>query len=246
MREKKKIPLVIGHRGAYDEAPENTLKGFKKAIDLGADYIEFDVHESKDGALVVIHGVDILRRMGIESTIAQMTLKELKNIKFEEGESIPEFKEVVKLAKGRINFLCEIKARGISEKVVNLLKEAKMLDSTIFQSFHIDYLLSVRKIDPNISLGCIVPITEEFIPEWDKRKELIKNVVALDFPYIVTRYKNVDLEFVKFAHNHNLQVLAYPINTKKTMRRCIDLGVDGLIVNSISKARKVLHQLNLE
>lgn len=99
MREKKKIPLVIGHRGAYDEAPENTLKGFKKAIDLGADYIEFDVHESEDGALVVIHGVDILRRMGIESTIDQMTLKELKNIKFEEGKAYQNLRRLLNLLK---------------------------------------------------------------------------------------------------------------------------------------------------
>lgn len=90
MNENKSQPLIIGHRGAYDEAPENTLKGFKKAIELGADYIEFDVHQSQDGALVVIHDNDILRRMGYNNSIDQMTLKELQKLDLGEGERAPD------------------------------------------------------------------------------------------------------------------------------------------------------------
>jgi len=246
MSEKKNNPLIIGHRGALDEAPEHTLKGFKRAIDLDPDFIEFDVHETQDGKLIVIHGDDILRRMGIELNIGQMTLKELKKIKLEEGERIPELKEIIELAKGKVSLLCEIKTRGISGEVLDLLREENVVDSTIIQSFYVDVLLSLRESDPNIKLGWIVPITEEYIPEWDKRKELIQRVIESKFPYIVTRFKNIDVKFVKFAHKHGLQVFAYTINTKRTMRKMIDLGVDGLIVNSISKAREVLNQLNLE
>lgn len=242
MSEKKNRPLIIGHRGAFDEAPENTLKGFKRAIDLDPDFIEFDVHETQDGELIVIHGDDILRRMGIERNISQMTLKELKKIKLEEGERIPELKEVIELTKGKVNLLCEIKTIGASGKVLNLLREESVVSSTIFQSFHVEVLLSLREANPNIKLGWIVPITEQYIPEWDKRKELIQSVIDSKFPYIVSRFKNVDVEFVKFAHKHGLQVFTYTINTKKTMRKMIDLGVDGLIVNSISKAREVLNQ----
>jgi glycerophosphoryl diester phosphodiesterase len=208
---------------------------------LGADYIEFDVHETQDGELIVIHGDDILRRMGIESNLDQMTLKELKKLELEDGETIPELKEVIELAKGKVNFLCEIKARGISGKILHLLRREGVGDSTIFQSFNIEVLLSLRESNPNIKLGLIVPITEEYIPEWDKRKELIQSVIDSKFSYIVTRFKNIDLEFVKFTHKYGLQVFAYTMNTKKTMRKMIDLGVDGLIVNSISKAREVLN-----
>lgn len=100
MDEKADHPLIIGHRGSYDEAPENTLKGFKKAIELGADYIEFDVHESKDGALVIIHNIDILRRMGYNSTIEQMTLGEFKQLNLGDDERIPELGDVINIAKG--------------------------------------------------------------------------------------------------------------------------------------------------
>lgn len=240
MINNKNKPLVIGHRGAFDEAPENTLKGFKKAIGLEADYIEFDVHKSQDGALVVIHDNDILRRMGYNKSIDEMTLSELKKLDFGEGETVPELWEVLKLAKGKVNLLCEIKAKGISTNVISLLREEDVLKSTIIQSFYVDTLLEVRKLEPELDLALIVPITEEYLPEWDKRKELIENIVKLNFPIIETRYKNVDEVFVRYSHKHNLKVFVYTFNTKKTMDRFVGMGVDGIIVNSISKAKKIL------
>lgn len=242
MNEKRSHPLIIGHRGAYNEAPENTLKGFKKAIELGADYIEFDVHQSQDGALVVIHDVDILRRMGYNNLIEQMTLKELQKLELGEGQRVPELWEVLRLAKGKVNFLCEIKAKGISEKVITLLRDEDVIDSTIIQSFFYKELLEVRRLESELELALIVPITEEYIPEWDKRKELIENVVKLNFPILVTRHKNIDEVFLHFSHKHNLKVFAYTINTKKTMERMVKMGVDGIIVNTISKAKKILKQ----
>ncbi|MCK4381146.1 MAG: hypothetical protein KAW51_08425 [Candidatus Lokiarchaeota archaeon] len=242
MNENKIETLIIGHRGAYDEAPENTLKGFKKAIELGADYIEFDVHQSQDGALVIIHNVDILRRMGVDNSIAQMTLKELQKLDLGEGERVPELWEVLKLAKGKVNLLCEIKAKGISDKVITLLRGEDLIDSTIIQSFYVDILLEVKKLEPKLELAAIVPITEEYIPEWNKRKKLIETVINLDFPIIVTRHKNVDELFLQYSHKHNLKVFAYTINTRKNMERFVNMGVDGIIVNSISKAKKTIKQ----
>jgi len=242
MNKNKNKPLVIGHRGAFDEAPENTLKGFKKAIELEADCIEFDVHKSQDGALVVIHDNDILRRMGYNNSIDEMTLSELKKLNLGEGETIPELWEVLKLAKGKIKLLCEIKAKGISNNVVSLLRDEDVLESTIIQSFYVDVVLEVRKLEPELDLALIVPITEEYLPEWDKRKDLIENVIKFNFPIIETRYKNVDEVFVRYSHKRNLKVFVYTINTKKTMKRFIEMGVDGIIVNSISKAKKAFEQ----
>jgi glycerophosphoryl diester phosphodiesterase len=242
MNEKKTHPLVIGHRGASDGAPENTLKGFRKAIELGADYIEFDVHESQDGALVVIHNVDILKRMGYDHKINQITLKELKKLNVGEGEKIPELREVLRLAKGKIGLLCELKAKRISEKVINLLRSEDTLDSTIILSFDLEELIKVRSIEPKLKIGAIVPFNDHYIPEWEMRKKIIQEVIELGFPYIVTRYQNLDQEFIDYSHKHSLKVFTYTLNTKKTMRRVINLGVDGIIVNSISKANEVLKE----
>ena len=73
-----KLPLIIGHRGAKGIAPENSLSGFKKAIELGIDGIELDVHLTKDNKLVVIHDMDLKRLAGLRIPIKQLTFKELK------------------------------------------------------------------------------------------------------------------------------------------------------------------------
>ena len=64
MNGKEKKVLLIAHRGANRVAPENTLKAFSKAIEFGADYIEFDIHRSKDGEIVVMHDADTFRTTG--------------------------------------------------------------------------------------------------------------------------------------------------------------------------------------
>ena len=73
-----KLPLIIGHRGAKGIAPENSLCGFKKAIELGIDGIELDVHLTKDGKLIVIHDMDLQRLAGLRISVKQFTFKELK------------------------------------------------------------------------------------------------------------------------------------------------------------------------
>ncbi|HDP37306.1 MAG TPA: glycerophosphodiester phosphodiesterase, partial [Candidatus Atribacteria bacterium] len=72
------MPLIIGHRGAKGIAPENSLSGFKKAVELGIDGVELDVHLTKDGKLVVIHDIDLKRLTGIKIPIKQFTFEELK------------------------------------------------------------------------------------------------------------------------------------------------------------------------
>ena len=77
MNHKEKVS-IIAHRGASNIAPENTLKAFKKAIELKADYIEFDIHQSKDGEIIIIHDAYILHKNGQKKFIKDMVMKEIK------------------------------------------------------------------------------------------------------------------------------------------------------------------------
>ncbi|MEA1939740.1 MAG: glycerophosphodiester phosphodiesterase family protein [Candidatus Caldatribacteriota bacterium] len=73
-----KLPLIIGHRGAKGIAPENSLSGFKRAVELGIDGVELDVHLTRDGKLIVLHDMDLKRLIGQNIPIKQLTFKELK------------------------------------------------------------------------------------------------------------------------------------------------------------------------
>ena len=78
MNEKEKKVLLIAHRGASSVAPANTLKAFSKAIELGADYVEFDIHQTKDGEIVIMHDGSTFATTGYKGLIKKMTLAELQ------------------------------------------------------------------------------------------------------------------------------------------------------------------------
>ncbi|MFX1329560.1 MAG: glycerophosphodiester phosphodiesterase, partial [Promethearchaeota archaeon] len=81
--------LIIAHRGANSIAPENTLKAFQKAIELGADMIEFDVRKTLDDRIVISHDNSLIRITGKLGSIKSMTLEQLRELDFGEGEKIP-------------------------------------------------------------------------------------------------------------------------------------------------------------
>jgi glycerophosphoryl diester phosphodiesterase len=119
--------LVIAHRGASDELPENTLPAFERAIEVGADFVEFDVHAADDGALVVKH--DPPRR----------------------GEALPSLEQVLDLARGRIGVMVELKSpyryrrHGIVARTLALLD-----DDAVVLSFQRAALEEVRRLRPGL------------------------------------------------------------------------------------------------
>src|SRR6266496_1470994 len=102
---------IIGHRGAAGLAPENTLLAIQKALDAGADWIEFDVHLTRDGHLVVIHDPNILRVSGHYATIKRSDLESIRQIPLRAGQIVPTFAEVVQLIGNRARINVEVKSR---------------------------------------------------------------------------------------------------------------------------------------
>jgi glycerophosphoryl diester phosphodiesterase len=100
-----KFPLIIGHRGAKGIAPENSLSGFKKAVELGIDGVELDVHLTKDGKLVVIHDMDLKRLSGLKIPIKQFTFEELKKYDISELFTKNQEKIIEKLPEEKKYFL---------------------------------------------------------------------------------------------------------------------------------------------
>jgi glycerophosphoryl diester phosphodiesterase len=109
---------VIAHRGFSDIAPENTLISFQKAIETGVPYFELDVHQFKDGKLMVIHDYSVNRTSSNNKTgrVIEMTYVELQDVKvgyskkfksMYEDEKIPTLREALELAKGKIKVCIE-------------------------------------------------------------------------------------------------------------------------------------------
>ena len=101
--------LVIAHRGASGNLPENTLAAFQKAIELGAEMIELDVHLCKTRELVVIHDAHVNRTTDGHGLVSHKTLSELQKLNAGNGEKIPTLQEVFDLVNGKLKSISSLK-----------------------------------------------------------------------------------------------------------------------------------------
>ena len=240
MTESEKMILIIGHRGASSVSPENTLKAFQKAIELKADYVEFDVQETRDGNLVVTHDEDIKRITGKDGLIKDMTLNELRKLNFGEGEKIPTLQELVELTKNKISLNCEIKVEGITEKVIHVFREYDIIDTTLVSSFIHDELLKIQKLEPSLKLASLEPTPGTIKIDWDKKKEMIQYCIDNNLYAINPLVMMVDQQFVDFAHANNIKVFPWTVDSKVSIKKLIRLGVDGIITNDIFRTKAIL------
>ncbi len=243
MINKNKI-LIIAHRGASLLAPENTLKAFKKAIELKADYIEFDVHQSKDEEIVVMHDANTFRTTGHLGLIRNMTLEQLKQLDCGDNERIPTLDELIEITKGKIGLNCEIKAKGMAQKIVKKIKEADLYDSIIISSFIHNELLKFKKLEPQLKIASLNPTRSGWIIDWFSRKSLIKNAAKNQFYAINPLYLIVNKKLVDKAHEKNLKVFPWTVDSPSSIENLIKMGVDGIISNDFSSVQEVLNKID--
>ncbi len=216
------------------------MKAFRKAIELKADFIEFDVQESKDGEIIVIHDPTTTRMSGQDHLVKELTLRELKTLDMGEGESIPTLQEVLKLAKDRINLLCEIKSTGISNKIIKLLQQENLVETSIISSYLINELQEVQKLEQNIKLAINVRTSR-----WLKRHA--QKAIENDFYAIHPYYALVDEDYIKFAHDIGLVINVWFVTDevdKSDIEKMVEIGVDGIIANNIEQVRSFIRNLN--
>ena len=167
---------IYGHRGSMGTMPENTLLGFRHALDLGVDGIELDVQLTKDGELVVIHDEKIDRTTDGTGYVKDYTLNELRHfsagVKFSNLElfdqdvwsleRIPTLEEVLELiAPYQIELNIELKTNifpyeGIEEKVLSIVNQYDYADKVIYSSFHLPSILKLKKMEPNAKIAWLL------------------------------------------------------------------------------------------
>lgn len=214
--------LIIAHRGASAYEPENTLRSVKKALELGADFVEIDVRASRDGHLMVMHDAMVDRTTNGKGYVKDMTLEELKKLNAGLGERIPTLQEVAELIRGKAQLVVEIKVPEIEKKVLQVIKENELDRKVLITSFYHPILKRVKELDPNIRTGVIVASR----PIKPARLALDANSNAL-FP----KYIYVDLQMVEEAHRHDLAVYPWTIDALNEIKPLIKMGVDGIVTN---------------
>ncbi|HEX6488952.1 MAG TPA: glycerophosphodiester phosphodiesterase family protein [Candidatus Dormibacteraeota bacterium] len=158
-RESGRI-LVGGHRGNPDEHPENTLRSYESAIELGVDLVECDVHLSADGDLIVIHDHTVDRTTDGSGMVRSLSTAELRALDAGEGEKLPLLDEVAELVRGRAGLVVELKQAplpypGLEEAVVDRLRRLEMLDDACVISFFHPSAKRVKELEPRLQAGVL-------------------------------------------------------------------------------------------
>jgi glycerophosphoryl diester phosphodiesterase len=210
--------LRIGHRGARAYEPENTIRSFKKAIEIGVDAVELDVRKTKDGQLVVIHDADVKRTTDGKGLVSELTLKEIKAFSTEKGEKIPTLKETFDFLDEKVKILIELKEAGLEEEVLALVRENGLQKSVIVTSFLENALQKVRELDKDIATGLI----------YAKHKNPLKAALELKAQYLVAFYRFTHTANVQKAHENGLKVIVWTVNTPEEVVAYVQKGVDGI------------------
>lgn len=213
---------VVGHRGAAGVQPENTLKGFRYALELGVDYVECDVHLTRDGHLVVMHDSTVNRTTNGWGAIRELTFDRIRRLDAGDGEQAPTLDEVLETVRGKARLLCELKGMGVEEAAVAAVRAHGMEEEVTFTSFSLERLARVRELGSHYRIGAILPNATEFE---------IARAAALGAVGIGVHYKNLCLRILEEAHKAGLEVRAWNPDTLPEQQAMIALGADGISTN---------------
>lgn len=228
---------VSGHRGNSSDTPENSRAALEKAIELGADYVEIDVAETRDGVLVVSHDNNLKRTTGRNVYIWQSTYEEIKNLDIGSFFS-PEYKderlmtldEAIEVCEGRIRMNIELKPtpydQGFAQKAVDSIIQHQFESQCYLASLNYGILEDIKGMTTEIKTLYITPIAYGDI------ENLNVDALSIEETFI-------NKALVERVHQKNKDVHAWTVNDADSMQRMIACGVDNIITDDVRTAMRV-------
>lgn len=257
---KKREMRVEGHRGAGLLEPENSLKAFQRAIDLGIDGVELDVWLSKDGIPIVIHGIEDdggrvhFNDRTLNNFAYELHSHTLKDLILTTGEPIPTLEEVLLLCKDKIHVNIEIKEENdrVIKPTLELVMRHDMLNQVTFSSFkhkHKTGLELARKelaCEQSVEFGFLVWVIPDFAEYIDMAAK--GDCLSIDVGLLLKHEEFILAEIAK-AKAKEMKIKFYfgfeQEETDEIYKRLEDLKVDTLIVNHPHKSMAYLTEAGI-
>ena len=234
--------IRIAHRGASGIAPENTLAAFNKAIEIGVDAVELDLHGTADGEIVVIHDASLDRTTDMCGLINQTTLADIKQAdagawfhpQFK-GELIPTLEEALFSIAGKTIAVLEIKDSSITHAVVEKVIDMSLLERVVIISFNISDLHTVRTIEPRIPTGWLIGSNNENIDPI----QLCQNLCSLGSSLLNVYHLLITEEFAYEVRKRGISLWTWTVDDIDRMLFMRDIGVQGITSNHPESFHKV-------
>jgi glycerophosphoryl diester phosphodiesterase len=241
--------LVMAHRGGQGLWPPNTLFAFERAVALGVDVLEMDIHSTAEGVLVVRHDPTVDSTTDGSGYIRDYTYPELKkldagyNWTTDDGASypyrgkgirIPTLDEILNsFPRMRLNIDIKPKEPKVVDLFCKYLREHDILEQVMVGSFHYDQLQRFRRLCPEAAttaspreVALFFGLNSFFLGGvYQNYAEAFSTPEYHEGLHLITE------RFVRGAHAHNMQVHVWTVNEVQDMKRLIDWGVDGIITD---------------
>lgn len=243
-------PLIIGHRGASAVAPENTMAAFRKAIEVGANGIEFDVQLSNDGIPVIIHDETLHRTASRLEHVAQLAAEELQRVNVGRwfaanrssssgdysNETLPTLRQLFDESSSSNSLLyLELKCHSkqtsqIVSITCDVLADYSIEERVIVECFDLEVIREVKKVAPHLKTAALFQ-PRVARPQWFSSARLIDEARAVDADEIALHHKLADERTIEEAHSAGLKVVIWTVDDPAWVIRGRNLGVHALITN---------------
>lgn len=217
---------TIAHRGAKGQVSENTLASFERALELGCDGIELDVHLSADGELIVFHDQTLERLTGASGNIEDLTLSEIRELLVDGIHPIPTLREALDLIDGRCLLNIELKTAQTTDPVMDLISESVKsgvpISSFLVSSFDWPSLQYLREQLPELPIGVLTHT------DLDLAVAFAQTIQAETLhPY----YHLLNQDTTRFIQSLGLKVYTWTVNEPEDLDKMKAFGVDGIITD---------------
>ena len=252
-------PVVIGHRGAAERSPENTLASFQTALDDGAQILESDIHLSSDGVPILLHDPDVERTTDGRGLASNLTWQELSSLdagyRFEDATGgtpfrgknihIPSLEEAFeRFPNARFNL--EIKCAGPIgiQETLALVDRFGRADRTLLAAGDDEIMQDLRSALASARARAPAPATPIRPAIGASLREIVTaiksaldgsampdGVMALQIPANFAGKPLATTEFIDHAHAHDVEVHVWTINDLAEIESLLKRGVDGIITD---------------
>ncbi|HEX5706911.1 MAG TPA: glycerophosphodiester phosphodiesterase family protein [Pyrinomonadaceae bacterium] len=253
-------PLIIGHRGASWAAPENTLAAFARALDDGADGLEFDVRLARDGVAVCIHDATLERTALCRARVSALTSRELSetsagtwfNRKFParaldayERERIPTLAQVFELAGRRSKALyveMKFEAREafapLAAEVVRQIRAHRLEDVCVVESFALEAVAEVKRLAPDLRAAAL--FERKLTRPSPSRRRIVEQALACRADEVALHHSLARAALVREARERGLRAVVWTADHPSWARRAVELSLRAVITNRPAEMRAAL------
>lgn len=233
-------PTVMAHRGLSADAPENTLYAFSDAISVGADFIELDVQQTRDGVLVVMHDSNLKRTTGVNKDIWDVDYADIQNLDagswFDPAYAnarIPTLEETLQFVDKRAKLNIEIKptkhgSDTLEQDVAELITQYQYTDACYVTSFSYGSLKKVKEANPEIRTGYLMSVA---YGQFYSLK--YADAFSLNKVFVTSQVVNA-------AHQQGKQIFAWTVNSMSEVRSLCNLHVDSIITDDPVMVQNVI------